>query len=347
MESPLSSIKFNGSSNISSTSYTSTHYRGNKIAIGIPCFNEEITISKVINTIYDNFPFAEIYVFDNNSTDETKKIALEALKGKSGEVNFVKKQGKGNVVLRFFSDVEADIYVLIDGDSTYDCRSIKKMVDKVLDEHLDMLVGRRIEVQEDPNNKTYRKGHRLGNLFLTNSVSWIFDQKSDKRNFKDMLSGFRVLSRRYVKSFLSLSSGFEIETQLNVHALQLRMPCGEINTPYFPRPEGSASKLSTYEDGLKILYTIFKIYSTEKPFLFYFIISLCLVSLSLFLAIPIIKEFLESGLVPRLPTALLATGLMLSAIISFFSGLLLQNVTKNRTESQRACYLLYSAPRSK
>lgn len=169
--------------------------------------------------------------------------------------------------------MEADLYVLIDGDSTYDCPSLKIMVDKVLDEQLDMLVGRRIEIQPDPNNKIYRKGHRFGNIFLTNSVSWIFDQKADHRNFKDMLSGYRVLSRRYVKSFLTLSSGFEIETQLNVHALQLKMPCGEVDTPYYARPEGSTSKLSTYKDGLKILYTIIKLYSTEKPFLFYSVIS--------------------------------------------------------------------------
>ena len=162
-----------------------------------------------------------------------------------------------------------------------------------------------------------------------------------------MLSGFRVLSRRYVKSFLTLSSGFEIETQLNVHALQQKMPCGEIETPYYPRPEGSSSKLSTYEDGLKILYTIFKLYSTEKPFLFYTVISIALATLSLLLALPILKEFVQTGLVPRLPTALLATGMMLSAIISFFSGLLLQNVTKSRNELQRASYLRYEAPRAK
>ncbi|WP_370858053.1 MULTISPECIES: glycosyltransferase [Pseudomonadati] len=205
-----------------------------------------------------------MYVYDNNSTDKTSVVAKEALKGKRGEIAYVKNQGKGNVVLRFFADVEADLYVLIDGDSTYDCPSLKIMVDKVLDEQLDMLVGRRIEIQPDPNNKIYRKGHRFGNIFLTNSVSWIFDQKADHRNFKDMLSGYRVLSRRYVKSFLTLSSGFEIETQLNVHALQLKMPCGEVDTPYYARPEGSTSKLSTYKDGLKILYTIIKLYSTEK-----------------------------------------------------------------------------------
>lgn len=322
-------------------------YRGNRIAVGIPCFNEEITIANVIEDIHKNFPSAYIVVYDNNSTDNTWKVASEALKGQQGEVGLVKNQGKGNVVLRFFSDIEADIYVLIDGDSTYDCSSIKKMVDKVLDEHLDMLVGRRIEVQSDPDNKTYRKGHRFGNLFLTNSVSLIFDQKSDKRNFKDMLSGFRVLSRRYVKSFLTLSSGFEIETQLNVHALQQKMPCGEIETPYFPRPEGSTSKLSTYEDGFKILYTIFKLYSTEKPLLFYTVISITLALFSIIIAVPILREFLETGLVPRMPTALLATGMMLSAIISFFSGLLLQNVTKSRNELQRASYLRYEAPREK
>lgn len=322
-------------------------YRGNTIAVGIPCFNEELTISRVIEDIHKFFPSATIYVYDNNSTDNTSLVAQGALKGKSGELAYVKNQGKGNVVLRFFADVEADLYVLIDGDSTYDCPSLKTMVDKVLDEQLDMLVGRRIEIQPDPNNKIYRKGHRFGNIVLTNSVSWIFDQKADRRNFKDMLSGYRVLSRRYVKSFLTLSSGFEIETQLNVHALQLKMPCGEVDTPYYARPEGSTSKLSTYKDGLKILYTIIKLYSTEKPFLFYSVISFLLAIFSISFAIPVINEYISSGLVPRLPTALLATGLMLSAIISFFSGLLLQNVTKSRNELQRSSYLSHRAPRSK
>lgn len=321
-------------------------HRGNRIAIGIPCFNEAVTISNVISDLQREVPYAYIYVFDNNSTDDTFEIAQKALLGKMGGVVKVKNQGKGNVVLRFFSDVEADLYVLIDGDSTYDCSSIPPMVDKVLDEHLDMLVGRRVEVKEDPKNKTYRRGHRIGNLLLTNSVSWIFDQKADKRNFRDMLSGFRILSRRYVKSFLPLSSGFEIETQLNVHALQLKMPCGEVDTPYFARPEGSTSKLSTYKDGLRISYTILKLYSTEKPFFFYLIISVLLAFISIVIAIPIISEYLKTGLVPRLPTALLATGLMLSAITSFFSGLLLQNVTKGRIEVQRSVYLQYKAPRT-
>lgn len=329
-------------------------YKGNKVAVGIPCYNEEVTIREVIENVRKYIPFAQIYVFDNNSSDNTYKIAMEALcnypvdEGKrdcvKGGVLRVKNQGKGNVVLRFFADIEADLYVLIDGDSTYDCASIKKMIDKVLDEHLDMLVGRRIEVHEDPNNKTYRRGHRFGNIFLTNSISWIFDQKANKRNFRDMLSGFRVVSRRFAKSFVTLSTGFEIETQLNVHALQLKMPCGEINTPYFARPTGSCSKLSTYEDGFKILYTIFKLYSTEKPFFFYSSISLVLACISIILAIPIVSDYLATGLVPRLPTALLATGLMLSAIISFFSGLLLENVTKARLENQRASYLKYKAP---
>ena len=317
------------------------------MAIGVPCYNEELTISKVINDLQIFFPLAYIYVFDNNSTDQTSLIAQEALKGKYGEVYFVKNQGKGNVVQRFFSDVEADLYVLIDGDATYDCQSLKKMVDCVIDEHLDMLVGRRVEVEADPSNKTYRKGHRLGNILLTNSVSWIFDQKSNRRNFRDMLSGYRVMSKRYVKSFLSLSSGFEIETQLNVHALQLKMPCGEMNTPYYARPEGSSSKLSTYKDGFKILYTILKLYSTEKPVFFYTTISILLALVSIILALPIFKEFLSSGTVPRLPTALLATGLMLSAIISFFSGLLLQNVTTSRTELKRSAYLMQNAPRAR
>lgn len=323
------------------------YYRGNKVAIGIPCYNEEITVRQVIEDIEKYVPFAYIYVFDNNSTDQTFKIASELITPEKGNVIKVKNQGKGNVVLRFFADVEADLYILIDGDSTYDCTSINRMIDKVLDDHLDMLVGRRVEVSEDANYKTYRRGHRFGNLLLTNSVSWIFDEKAENRNFRDMLSGFRVVSRRFAKSFVTLSSGFEIETQLNVHALQLRMPCGEIETPYFARPEGSVSKLLTYQDGFRILYTIVKLYSTERPLLFYGVISILLCVLSVILAIPIISEFMDTGLVPRLPTALLATGLMLSAIISFFSGLLLENVTKARLELQRSLYLNNLGPTEK
>ena len=319
-------------------------YYGNTVVVGIPCYNEEITIKKVIEDIYESFPSAKIFVFDNNSSDRTYEVAVSTLKDKNGSVIRVKDQGKGNVVLRFFSDIDADIYVLIDGDSTYDCKSIPKMVDKVLNEHLDMIVGRRIEVEKDLENKTYRKGHRFGNKILTNSVSLIFDQRADRRKFRDMLSGFRVMSKRYVKSFLSMSSGFEIETQLNVHALQLKMPCGEIDTPYFPRPEGSSSKLSTYQDGMRILITIIKLYSTEKPFIFYSVIGGILGIGAFLLAIPILSEFLKTGLVPRLPTALLATGMMLSAIIAFFSGLLLENVTKGRLEMKRSCYLKNRAP---
>lgn len=247
----------------------------------------------------------------------------------------------------FFSDIEADIYILIDGDSTYDCASLKKMIDRLLDQHLDMVVGRRIEVEEDPTNRTYRRGHRFGNIILTNSISWIFDGKAKDRIFKDMLSGYRVMSKRYVKSFVTLSSGFEIETQLNVHALQLKMPCEEVETPYFSRPAGSNSKLSTYEDGFKILYTIFKLYSTEKPFIFYTIISIILAVMSFILITPVLREYIHTGLVPRLPTALLSTGLMLSAIISFFSGLLLGNVTKARLEAQRSSYLKFEAPKER
>jgi glycosyltransferase involved in cell wall biosynthesis len=304
-------------------------YRGNKVAVILPCYNEALAVKQVVSHFKVALPEAEIHVFDNNSTDDTTRLAKEA----GAIVHLVTHKGKGNVVRRMFADVEADIYVMADGDDTYHAPSVKILIDKLLDHKLDMVVGRREEVGEK-TAATYRHGHRFGNRMLTGAVMSIFGGK-----FTDMLSGYRVFSRRYVKSFPALAKGFETETELTVHALELRMPYGEVATPYGSRPEGSTSKLSTYKDGIKILRTIIKLYVSERPLMFFTLVSLFLVVLSLILFSGVFIEYIDTGLVPRLPTALLSAALMLSAIISFFSGLVLSTVTLGRNETKRLIYL--------
>jgi glycosyltransferase involved in cell wall biosynthesis len=298
-----------------------------RIAVILPCFNEEQAIVKVINEFKDALPEAAIHVFDNNSTDRTAEFARTA----GASVAHVELQGKGNVVRRMFADVEADIYLMTDGDCTYDVSVARQLVDKLLAENLDMVVGSRVDRGEAEN---YRRGHRFGNQMLTGSVRRIFGGE-----FSDMLSGYRVFSRRFVKSFPALARGFEIETELTVHALELRMPCGEVKTKYGSRPDESESKLSTYRDGFRILRTIGRLYMVERPLEFFSIISLILAAASIAFAIPVFQEYFSTGLVPRLPTALLATGMMLSALLSFGCGLLLDNVTLGRQELRRLSYL--------
>lgn len=298
-----------------------------QMAVILPCFNEEHAIAKVINEFQQALPEAAIYVFDNNSTDRTAEIAREC----GAEVVFVALKGKGNVVRRMFADVEADIYLMTDGDCTYDVSVARQLVEKLLHENLDMVVGCRVDRGESEN---YRRGHRFGNQLLTGSVRRIFGGK-----FSDMLSGYRVFSRRFVKSFPALARGFEIETELTIHALELRMPCGEVDTLYGARPEESESKLSTYRDGFRILKTIMRMYMVERPLEFFSILSFILAAASIVLAIPLFQEYFATGLVPRLPTAVLATGLMLSALLSFGCGLLLDNVTRGRQELRRLSYL--------
>lgn len=334
-------------------------YKGNKVAIGVPCYNEAVALPKVLEDITKYFPEGEVYVFDNNSTDDTFQVAENYFSSSKqilrtegyglliGGVFKVKAKGKGNVVTQFFSIIEADIYVIVDGDATYDIASLRSMIDILLQKRLDMVVGRRVEIDSDPGNKVYRKGHRFGNKVITSAIAYVFDQKSSKRIFRDMLSGFRVFSRRYVKSFPSLSQGFEIETQLNVHALQLKMRCEEIPTPYYKRPDGSESKLSTYKDGVRIAWTIFKIYATEKPLFFYSVLAIFFGFLSIILAVPILVTYLNTGMVPRLPTAVLSTGLMIFAFLSFVAGIILQTVTKGRIEFKRLLYLSYPVPHEK
>lgn len=301
-----------------------------RIAVIIPCYNEELTISKVVGDFMAAVSGAVVYVFDNNSTDRTAEVAQAA----GARVLSVPQKGKGNVVRRMFADVEADVYVMVDGDATYDADSAPVLIDKLLSERLDMVIGARVE---EGHTSAYRHGHRLGNRLLTGAVRYIFGGQ-----FSDMLSGYRVFSRRYVKSFPALSSGFEIETELTVHALELRMPYAEVKTPYGCRPEGSASKLATYRDGLRILKTIVRLYMIERPLEFFAIIGFLLGITAIVLAAPIFTEYFATGLVPRLPTAVLAVGLVLSALLSFLCGFVLDNVTRGRFEVRRLAYLAIS-----
>ncbi|APK63774.1 glycosyltransferase [Escherichia coli] len=302
-------------------------YHSFNIAVIIPCYNEQKAIAKVINDFKTNIPTASIYVFDNNSTDSTAQVAEDA----GATVHFVPLKGKGNVVRRMFSDVDADIYLMVDGDDTYDASSAPEMINHLIKNQLDMVVGCR---QENGDQNTYRKGHRWGNKLLTGTVQTIF-----KGNFTDMLSGYRVFSRRYVKSFPCLSRGFEIETELTIHALELRMKYGEVNTKYGERPEGSVSKLSTWSDGFKILKTIIKLYSLERPLYFFSIIGVLLAALSIILGLPIIVDYIDTGLVRRFPTAFLTASIMLSSIMAFVCGIILHSNTTTRREMKALFYL--------
>ena len=301
-----------------------------RIAVLVPCFNEEAAVPTVVADFRIALPSATIYVYDNNSSDRTVAVAREA----GAEVRGERRQGKGHVVRRMFADVDADVYVLVDGDATYDAPSAPRMIERLVNDHLDMVVGLRV----DQVQAAYRPGHRTGNRMLTGFLSSVFGQA-----FKDILSGYRVFSRRFVKSFPVLSDGFEIETELTVHALELAMPVAEIETPYYARPEGSVSKLNTWRDGFRILGTILKLYRSEKPLRFFTVIGLFLALVSIGLAIPVIITYLEQGLVPRLPTAVLSTGLMIVAVLSISSGLVLDTVTRGRREMKLLAYLSQSS----
>jgi glycosyltransferase involved in cell wall biosynthesis len=297
-----------------------------RIAVLVPCFNEEAAVATVVGDFRKALPSAQIYVYDNNSSDRTAAVAREA----GAEVRSEYRQGKGHVVRRMFADVDADVYVLVDGDATYDAPSAPRMIDALLSEHLDMVVGLRV----DQSEAAYRRGHRAGNWMLTSFLSQVFGKA-----FKDILSGYRVFSRRFVKSFPVLSDGFEIETELSVHALELALPVAEVETPYYARPEGSFSKLNTWRDGLRIIGTILKLYRSEKPLRFFTAIGIFLALLSIALAVPIVVTYLETGLVPRLPTAVLSMGLMIVALLSASSGLVLDTVTRGRREMKLLAYL--------
>jgi glycosyltransferase involved in cell wall biosynthesis len=302
-----------------------------RIAVLVPCYNEETAVPKVVEDFRRVLPDASIYVYDNNSRDRTVEVAKAA----GAIVRTEPLQGKGNVVRRMFADIEADIYVLVDGDATYDAESAPKMIRALLDGPLDMVNGSRVT----DIKQAYRPGHRFGNWLLTSMVAWIFGNR-----FSDMLSGYRVMSRRYVKSFPALSAGFETETELTVHALELRMPLAEIATPYKDRPPGSVSKLSTFKDGFRILWTIIVLVKEERPMQFFSLLAVFIALVSTLLIIPIVLEFIHTGLVPRLPTAVLSMGLMIFAFLNLTCGLVLDTVTRGRREMKRMRYLNIPAP---
>ena len=301
------------------------------IAVLLPCYNEEAAIAATVAGFRAALPGATIYVYDNNSRDGTRAAAEAA----GAVVRTERVQGKGAVVRRMFADVDADVYVMADGDATYDAASAPAMVARLLDEQLDMVVGSRIETAQ----AAYRRGHRLGNALLTGMLARLFG-----RSFTDILSGYRVFSRRFVKSYPALSTGFEIETDISVHALELRMPVGEVETPYFERPEGSVSKLSTYADGWRITRTILTLYRIERPLLFFGAIGGALALLALLLVAPVLVDYARTGLVPRFPSLILATGLMVLTALSLFAGLILDTVVRGRREVRRLAYLALPAP---
>jgi len=304
-----------------------------RIAVLVPCYNEEVAISRVVADFRAALPEATIYVYDNNSSDRT----VEAARAAGAVVRRERLQGKGHVVRRMFADVEADIYVLVDGDDTYDARSAPEMLRLLREEQLDMVTGVRVtEIKE-----SYRRGHRFGNAMFTGMVRNIFGDR-----ISDMLSGYRVFSRRFVKSFPALSAGFETETEFTVHALELDMPLGEVKTPYKDRPQGSTSKLRTYVDGLAILRAIFILVKEERPLQFFSVCALALLMLALAIGAPVIVTYAETGLVPRFPTAILASALVLIACLSQVCGLILDSVSRGRKEVRRLAYLSVPAPES-
>ena len=301
-----------------------------RVAVLVPCYNESLTVQRVVADFRSALPGVDVYVFDNASADGTAALAREA----GAHVRTVRFRGKGHVVRRMFADIEADVYVMVDGDDTYAAASAPQLVQAVLDGQ-DMAVG----VREAVDATAYRAGHAFGNRLLTAFLVWLFSRPT-----RDILSGYRAFSRRFVKSFPAQSSGFEIETELTVHALELHMPIGEVSTPYKERPEGSVSKLSTWSDGFRILRTMLKLFSTERPVSFYGLLSGLLAVSAVTLGVPLVVTYLESGLVPRIPTAILVTMLLVISALSALVGLVLGAVTHGRREIKALAYLRWPGP---
>lgn len=302
-----------------------------RVAVLVPCYNEEVAIGRVVGAFREALPEATIYVYDNNSRDRTREVAAAA----GAVVRTEMLQGKGHVVRRMFADIEADVYLLVDGDDTYDATVARAMVRALLEQRLDMVTGVRVT----DATAAYRPGHRFGNVMLTGMVRLTFGDR-----ISDMLSGYRAFSRRFVKSFPALSAGFETETEFTVHALELGLPVSEVPAPYRERPVGSVSKLNTYRDGFRILRTILLLVQRERPLAFFAGAGAVLLALAVGLAVPVLLEFLRTGLVPRLPTAVLATGLVLLSFLAFVCGLILDTVTRGRQEAKRIAYLAVRGP---
>jgi glycosyltransferase involved in cell wall biosynthesis len=307
---------------------------GLEIAVLVPCYNEAAAIAKVVADFRGALPQATVYVYDNNSTDETSAVAAAA----GAVVRRELRKGKGNVVRRMFQDIEADLYVMVDGDDTYDASVAPALVERLVEDNLDMVVGRRIET----HHAAYRAGHRLGNRVLTGLVGRLFGAQID-----DMLSGYRVFSKRFVKSFPSFSREFEIETELTVHAMQMRMAVAEIETNYKERPPGSTSKLRTFRDGWRILLMIVNLVRNERPLLFFSLIGFALIALATVLGIPVVLEYFDTGRVPRFPTAILCSALVVIAVVCWATGLILDHVAHVRREAKRLVYLQHPAPRKR
>lgn len=301
----------------------------NRIAVLIPCYNEEKTIADVVAGFRGALPDSEIYVYDNNSTDQTAALAKAA----GAIVGTESMQGKGNVIRRMFADIDADIYVMADGDGTYNAAAAPRLVERLVSGGLDMVVGTRLG-SADSSDAVFRRGHLAGNRTLSGFVGWLFEAR-----FTDILSGYRVMSRRFVKSFPALASGFEIETELTIHALELRMPVAEVEVPYHSRPEGSDSKLRTWRDGMRILAAIIFLYKEIRPFRFFGALFFVFALTSVILAYPLVVTFVQTGLVPRIPTAVLATGTMLFGVVLLACGMVLDTVSRGRRESKRMRYL--------
>ncbi len=302
------------------------HESGPSVAVLIPCFNEAAAIATVVNDFRKVLPDARIYVFDNNSSDDTVNVARAA----GAEVRNESRQGKGNVIRRMFADVDADIYLMVDGDATYDAASAPKMIDLLREQGLDMVVACRKSTDAD----AYRTGHKLGNRVLTGTVGRIFGNV-----MHDILSGYRVFSRRFVKSFPAFAEGFQTETELTVHALELRLPVAEVDTPYFARPEGSDSKLNTWSDGFRILMTILRLFALEQPFRFFSMFALMFFIFANALFVPILLEYFDTGLVPRLPTLIIAVAAYGFTLVSLSFGIILHALTVGRLEARRLAYL--------
>lgn len=300
-----------------------------EVAVVIPCYNEAAAIAGVVADFRAALPHAAIYVYDNNSTDDTARLAAAA----GAVVRSEPQQGKGAVVRRMFRDVEADFYLMVDGDGTYDASLAPRLLDLALAQRCDLVNGIRLDVEQ----AAYRTGHRLGNRLLTGAVRSIFGDR-----IRDMLSGYKLFSRRFVKSFPATSTGFGIETELTVHALELEMPVGHLEGAYRSRATGSASKLNTYRDGVRILWLIGELFKYERPLAFFSIIGAALVLVSIVLGIPLFEEYAKTGLVPRFPTAILATGIMLLGCLSFVTGLVLDTVTRGRREAKMLAYLAHA-----